>query len=145
MVNLIDKSSLPVVASFIRLYGPALREFFPDSDANISFHNLPESENQFRDILVRLGKKIFISPEEVGRLGLSNPEIFAALAHELGHILYNADAFAPDNEQRADTLAARLGLGSQMIAVIEKIIASRRFRHLTSELVRRIQFLQLVG
>ncbi len=90
----------------------------------------------------RIGRTVYISDEEVGMIGLTDPEIFAALAHEVGHIVYHTHDWQPDCEQRADMLAAYLGLGSQMIAAIEKILDSRRFSKLTSLLIGRIHFLQ---
>lgn len=131
--------------AFLRCFGETLDSLFADRDVDISIHSLPDEENEYHDIVVRLGNCIFLSEKEIGKLGLSDPEIFAAIAHELGHILYHTHPWAYDSEQRADTLAAQLGLRDQMISVIEKIIASRRFRHITAALVQRIQFLQHLG
>lgn len=108
----------------------------------IEFLPLPDDENDYNDVIVKVANCIYISESQVGKMGFSNPELFAALSHELGHILYRTHPWTYDSEERADTLAAELGLGSQMISVIEKIIASRRFRYLTGALVQRIQFLQ---
>lgn len=132
---------LPVVESFLRCYSDSLQRLFPDCTIEIKFMPLDDADNEYRDIVVRLNKTIYLSEKEIGLLGLTPPEIFAAIAHELGHILYHTHHWAYDAEERADTLAAQLGLGPQMITVIEKIIASRRFRHITSLLVRRIQYL----
>lgn len=134
--------NLPVVDSFIRLYGELIAEKCNRKDSIISFLPLPDVENRYRDILVRYRDEIYISISEIGKLGLTQPEIFAALSHELGHIAYGMQPFGIDAETRADIFAAELGLASQMISVIEKIILSRRFRSITSLLVQRIQFLQ---
>lgn len=144
-MTLVNKENLNIVDSFLRLYAQELEKMFADRDLKITFRSLPDHENTYHDILVRLNREIYISQSEIGKLGLTAPEIFAALAHELGHILYNTHPWGYDAETRADTLAAELGLGSQMIAVIEKIIASRRYRQITSELVHRIQFLKHIA
>lgn len=133
---------IPIVDSFLRLYGKTISRKFENEIFNVEIFPLPDSDNDYSDIMVRLGKKIFISQTQIGKLGLTPPEIYAALAHELGHILYRTHPWAADAENRADSLAAELGLGPQMIRVIEKIILSRRYPHITSLLVRRIQFLQ---
>lgn len=141
-MTITNEYNLFIVDSFLRCYGEVLDKMFKDEDYNIEILPLADTDNEYGDILVRLGKKIYISEREIGNLGLSSPELFAAIAHELGHILYHTHPWAHDAETRADTLAAQLGLRDQMISVIEKIIASRRFRHITSMLVQRIQFLQ---
>lgn len=141
-MKLINTYGLPVADAFIRCYSELLGSKFAASDREIEFRPLPDAENEYRDIVVRLGSRIYLSECEIGKLGLSDPEVFAAIAHELGHILYRTHPWAFDAEERADTLAAELGLGTQMIAVIEKILASRRFRHITSALVQRIQYLK---
>lgn len=141
-MKLYNPFDLPVVASFIRLFGETITKKFEDNNTVITFLPLSDDENEYDDIIVRLGDKIYLSEKEIGRLGLSDPEIFASLAHELGHILYHTHPWGFDAESRADTLAAELGLRDQMISVIDKIITSRRFRNVTSSLVQRIQFLK---
>lgn len=150
-----NKYELPEVESFLRLYGDDLRARFDamrkladnksDLPETIEFVPLPDEENEYDDVVVKLENRIYISKRMVGEMGFSYPELFAVLAHELGHILYRTNPWGFDAEERADSLAAELGLGTQMISVIEKIIASRRFRNITSALVRRIQFLQLIA
>lgn len=133
--------NIPIAASFLRLYGDAIAERFPLEQTEIEILPLPDDENHYDDLLVRLGRRIYISECQTGALGFTPPELYAAIAHEFGHILYHTHPWAPDAENRADTLAAELGLGDQMISVIEKIIQSRRFRHITAQLVQRIQYL----
>ncbi|MDE6682355.1 MAG: ImmA/IrrE family metallo-endopeptidase [Muribaculaceae bacterium] len=134
--------NLPIVDAFIRLYGELIADKCAWKDRTVRFLPLPDYDNKFRDIIVRYRDAIYISSSEIGQLGLTRPEIFASLAHELGHIVYGMQPFGIDAETRADGFAAELGLASQMISVIEKIIQSRRFRGITSQLVQRIQFLQ---
>lgn len=141
-MELINTEKIPVVESFVRLYGETINEIASHYDKPIYFRSLSHDENEYGDIMGRVGRTIYISEEEVGWIGLSVPEIFAALAHEVGHIVYNTHGWQSDCEQRADMLAAYLGLGRQMISAIEKILDSRRFSGLTSLLVARIHFLQ---
>lgn len=141
VMRIVNAHRIPVAESFIRLYGEAMAERFPEVDAVVEILPLTDAENHYDDVLVRLGNRIYISERQTGALGLTVPELYAAIAHEFGHILYRTNPWAPDAEHRADTLAAELGLGSQMISVIEKVIQSRRFAHITSQLVRRIQYL----
>ncbi len=155
MQKFINKYSIPEVDSFLRLYGDALVNRFDELRALaedkrelpevIEFVPLSDEENEYDDVVVKLENRIYISKRMVGEMGFTYPELFAVLAHELGHILYRTHPWGFDAEERADSMAAELGLGNQMIAVIEKIIASRKFRNVTSALVRRIQFLQLIS
>lgn len=141
-MRLINTDGIEIVESFIRLYGEAVENIARHYDGDIYFRQLRRDENEYNDIMGRVGQTIYISTEEVGRLGLTKPEILAAIAHEIGHIVYHTRSWQPDCEQRADMMAADLGLGSQMISAIEKIIESRRYRKLTAMLVGRIHFLQ---
>ncbi len=141
-MQLINKSSLFQVEAYIRLFGDIILEKGKDYSDNIVLLDLPDCDNEYGDSIVRLGNKIYISESEIGKLGLSEIELFAAISHELGHILYHTTPWGNDSESRADTFAAELGLCRQMISVIEKIIASRRYRNMTTMLVQRIQFLQ---
>lgn len=144
-MKFVNTDRIPVVDSFLRLYGESLETLFPRRAVTIEFRNLPDSENEYHDVIVRLLNSVYVSAKETGNLGLTEPEIFAALMHEIGHILYGTLPFGSDAEMRADTLAAEMGLGLQMISVLEKIISSRRFRNITGELVRRIQYLQHIA
>ena len=141
-MKLINENNLAIVAAFIRLYGDALGVLASHYDRPIVFKRLDKTDNQYGDIMARIGNTIYISEEEVGKLGLSDPEIMAALAHEVGHVIYSTRGWDPDCEQRADSVAADLGLGRQMISALEKFIESRRYPRLTSLLVSRIHFLQ---
>ncbi|MDE7441335.1 MAG: hypothetical protein K2M69_04120 [Muribaculaceae bacterium] len=133
---------LPIVDSFIRLFSEAIMAKGECRDIRVNFLPLSDRDNRYRDIIVRYRDSIYISGSEIGKLGLTEPEIFAALAHELGHIVYGMQPFGIDAETRADSFAAELGLADQMIMVIEKIILSKRFDGMISKLVQRIQFLQ---
>ena len=131
-----------VPAMFIRMYGDVLSCMFADrGDFVVAVRPLPDADNEYRDMVARLGNTIYISERECGLAGFSDTDLMAALAHEIGHIVYGSLPFGLDAEMRADTLAFELGLGTQMKSAIDKIIATRRYRHLTSQLVRRLQML----
>lgn len=141
-MQLINRENLEIADCFIHLYGEVLNKIAGHYEGRIEFKRLGREDNEYHDIMVRLGNSIYISEEEVGMIGLSDTELLASIAHEIGHIVYNTHGWQPDCELRADTLAAELGLGSQMISAIEKIIDSRRYNKLTSLLVERIHYLQ---
>lgn len=138
----INRENIEIVDVFIRLFGEPAAEQASHYTGPIIFKTLPTSGNKYKDIMVSVGNTIYISVEESGKIGLSDTEMLAAIAHEIGHVVYGAHSWLPDCEQRADMMAAKLGLGNQMIAAIEKIIDSRRYRQVTSLLVGRIHFLQ---
>lgn len=141
-MQLINRQNIEIVDVFIRLFGEPVSRLASHSTAPIEFKILKDEENRYHDIMARVGRTIYLSPTEIGAIGLSDTEVLAAIAHEIGHIVYQTHAWQPDCEQRADMWAAQLGLGDQMIATIEKFIESRRYRDLTSLLVERIHFLQ---
>lgn len=141
-MKLTNKDNIEIVDAFVRIYGDIIKQKASHMDGDIEFRLLKEDENEYHDILGRLGRRVYFSPEEAGRIGLGDTEVLAALAHEVGHIVYGTCGWQPDSEQRADTFAAELGLGDQMIGAIGKILDSRRYRKLTSQLVERIHYLQ---
>lgn len=138
----INRQNIEIVDIFVRLFGEPVAEEASHYSRPIIFKRLPSEDNRYRDIMLSIGNVIYISIEESGSVGLSETEMLAAIAHEIGHVVYGAHSFLPDSEQRADMLAAKIGLGNQMISAIEKILDSRRYRQLTSQLVSRIHFLQ---
>ncbi|MDE6143261.1 MAG: hypothetical protein K2F94_04215 [Muribaculaceae bacterium] len=134
--------NIDIVDSFIRIFGGMLADIAPHYDGVIEFRLLTDRDNDCQDIMGRIGNVVYFSEEEVSRIGLSDVEILASLAHEVGHIVYNTRNWDIDCEHRADMLAAEIGLGSQMISAIDKILKSRRYNKLTSKLIGRIHFLQ---
>ena len=141
-MHFINRQDIEIVDVFVRLFGEPVAEEATHYNMPIIFKRLDRDDNRYNDIMVSMGNTIYISMEEIGSIGLSDTETLAASAHEIGHIVYGAHGWWPDCEQRADMLAAKIGLGNQMISAIEKFIDSRRYRPLTSELVGRIHFLQ---
>lgn len=141
-MQFINKQNIEIVDIFIRMFGDSVSKIASHFTEPIEFKLLDKEENTYDDIVVRMGRTIYISPEETGKIGLTDTEMLAVIAHEIGHIVYYTHSWQPDCEQRADQLAAMLGLGTQMIGAIEKILDSRRYKKLTSLLVERIHFLQ---
>lgn len=141
-MQLINRENIEIVDIFTHMYGDLLNSLMPHYQGTIEFKNLLTDDNEYKDIMGRVGNVIFISREEAGKIGLTDTEMLAAIAHEIGHIVYNTRNWQADCEQRADMLAADLGLGSQMIRAIEKILDSRRYQRLTALLIQRIHFLQ---
>lgn len=141
-MRLINKDDIEIVDAFIRIFGDKVSELAPHYQRDIEFKRLRKSDNHYGDVMGRLGNVVYISPEEVGRLGLSDTEMLATIAHEIGHIVYSTCNWQPDCEERADSFAADLGLGTQMISAIEKILDSKRYEKLTRMLIGRIHYLQ---
>lgn len=141
IMELSNPHNISCVERFINLYGETLHARFPD-ESSVIFRRLDDADNTFGDALARLGRTIYISERVCRELCFTPNEVLAAIAHEIGHIAYRTDPFGFDPEQRADSLTYDIGLGQQMIGVIEKLLLSRRYRQLTSSLVGRIHFLQ---
>lgn len=141
-LKLRNPENIGVAGMFIQMFGPLLGKIFSDrGDLTIDIRILPDDANEYKDIVARLGRNIYISPSQCGAIGLTNAEIMASIAHEIGHIMYGSMPFGFDAEFRADSLAFELGLGVQMMGAIDKIIASHRYRHITGQLVQRLQML----
>lgn len=68
---------------------------------------------------------IVYSPLNIKKLRFSPPECYAAIAHEIGHIInFNNSAIPKEGwftEMRADEVACDVGLKKQLIAVLNKI------------------------
>ncbi len=141
-MHFINRQDIEIVDVFVRLFGEPVAEAAAHYTMPIIFKRLERADNKYNDIMVSMGNTIYISLDEIGSIGLSDTEILASIAHEIGHIVYGAHGWWPDCEQRADMMAAKVGLGNQMISAIEKFIDSHRYRRLTSQLVGRIHFLQ---
>ena len=78
----------------------------------------------------------------IDELGLTESEQFAAIAHEIGHILYfyleYKDSF-PCEEVYADSVACRIGLKDSILSMIDKLISCGKYQDLESQLrIRRM-------
>lgn len=144
-MKFINVDNIGMVESFIRLYGEKISRLAAEADSNIdtiNFHHIRESDNLHRDIMVSLGRRICISEKEIERMNLTMGEVYAVIAHEIGHIIYNAPSFNPMSEQQADSVAMELGLGRQMISVLEKLLHYKKSRMSLGLTLTRIHYLQ---
>lgn len=74
-------------------------------------------------------KYIWYNERKANRLGLTQSERFACIAHELGHIFDTSDRWDTPQQTRemnADQFAVELGLGNSMISALEKLIDYNR-------------------
>ena len=76
----------------------------------------------------------------IDELELTESEQFAAIAHEIGHILYfyleNKDSY-PCDEVYADSVASRIGLKGLILSVIDKLICCGKYQDLDNQLRMR--------
>ena len=142
-MKLINVDNIAIVDKFIGMYGdsPVMKR----NAAKVIFRKLRAEDNDYKDIMARLGNEVYISEEEVAKFGFTEAEIYAAIAHELGHVVYATRGWDPDCEQRADSFSAELGLGESMINIIEKLIYCRRYPRQVSQFVARIHYLQNIA
>ncbi len=87
---------------------------------------------------------IVFSQSLIDKLDLTEPEQFAAIAHEVGHILYffleNKDSY-PSEEVYADSVACRIGLKDSILSVIGKLIHCGMYQDLEHQLMIRKMFI----
>lgn len=91
---------------------------------------------------------IIVNEKVCKSFGFSKSELFAIIAHEIGHIIYFfSDCKEPDNKQAeeifADHIAELLGLKNELKEVINKLITSELFDYKTINLLK-IRKLMLV-
>lgn len=88
---------------------------------------------------------IVINDELINLLKISKREIYAGIAHEIGHILYffAANKNVYKEEFFADSIACKLNLKSEMFQLIEKILMTNIYPQFTNNQLRiRQLFLQ---
>ena len=80
----------------------------------------------------------------VDEFDLTESEQFAAIAHEVGHIMYfyldNKDSY-PNEEVYADNIACRIGLRYSIISLLDKLISCGRYKDLEGMLIMRKLFM----
>lgn len=91
---------------------------------------------------------IIVNEKVCKSFGFSKSELFAIIAHEIGHIIYFfSDCKDPENKQAeeifADHIAELLGLKNELKEVISKLITSDFFDYKTNNLLK-IRKLMLV-
>lgn len=76
---------------------------------------------------------IIFNQAVIEHLGLTEEEQYAAIAHEIGHIIYRFSSLKEQypgeqgQEIFADKVASEIGLRSQLLSVIQKLESSRWF------------------
>ena len=80
----------------------------------------------------------------IDELNLTESEKFAAIAHEIGHILYfyleNKNSY-PCEEVFADSVACRIGLKDSILSVIDKLICCGKYQDFANQLETRKMFI----
>lgn len=80
----------------------------------------------------------------IDELNLTESEKFAAIAHEIGHVLYfyleNKNSY-PSEEVYADSVACRIGLKDSILSVIDKLICCGKYQDLATQLEIRKMFI----
>lgn len=80
----------------------------------------------------------------IDELNLTESEKFAAIAHEIGHVLYfyleNKNSY-PSEEVYADSVACRIGLQDSILSVIDKLICCGKYQDLANQLEIRKMFI----
>lgn len=80
----------------------------------------------------------------IDELNLTESEKFAAIAHEIGHVLYfylgNKNSY-PSEEVYADSVACRIGLKDSILSVIDKLICCGKYQDLANQLEIRKMFI----
>ena len=80
----------------------------------------------------------------IDELDLTESEKFAAIAHEIGHILYfyleNKNSY-PCEEVYADSVACRIGLKDSILSVIDKLICCGKYQDVANQLEIRKMFI----
>lgn len=145
----IDQSKYPIFGRFNTLYRdllaercPQLREFqiliftvddylrnpcglpLIDIDDNDAF---AYSSDKQGDAISSTKAAIIFNESAIDRLGLTEEEQFAAIAHEIGHIIYrfsdNKAQFpkGQGEEIYSDGIAAEIGLAKPLLSLLEKL------------------------
>lgn len=135
-----NKQNIAVISNFIRYYGNLLNEVM-DVNNNITF--LPLVDNPYNDPLIRHLDFIEYSEEICKRLDLSEMEVHAMIAHEIGHILDETNSERIPREIIADSMAQVLGLGKALVSGLNKLIESGLYPDENDIMKERIKILEL--
>lgn len=91
---------------------------------------------------------IIINPTQIERLELTEEEQYAAIAHEIGHIIFRFSSLKDHysdtlgQEVFADLVACEIGLHQQLLTIIHKLINSGMYADTFSLLCDRISFIE---
>ena len=102
-MRLINKDNIEIVDVFIRLYGELIEDIAPHYKGDIVFKNLPADENEYHDIMGRVGNVIYHSEVEVGKI-MRSPLYYLKKKIELGRdkkavLMYDLRAINQESDQ----------------------------------------------
>ena len=137
-----NRQNIEVVSNFINSYS-ALFNAATNEDITIIFRTF-QGSNSSNDPMICYVNIIEYSEEMCNKLGLSEIEIFAMIAHEIGHILdkINKRTDTIPREICADSMACVLGLKNAMISGLKKMIASNLYPNENEMMNGRIEVLE---
>ena len=136
-----NKTNLKVFDNFNEVYGAKALSFFPnfeeiqiyavyhyDSSDKDSFNAYDTFGFYYDYMLNPKYAEIIINEDSCIRFELTEPEMFAAIGHELGHIKYkkqNRTNFQDQiTEIDSDDFVCHIGLGRPLISLLNKLINS---------------------
>lgn len=141
-MKFINEKGIKVVSNFIDRYSA---EFNASTNENttIVFRSLPVN-NQHNEPLRCYANIIEYSEEISNRLGMSEIEIYAMIAHEIGHIMdkINNRTDTIPREICGDSMACMIGLRKPMISALKKMIASNLYPNESEMMNGRIDVLE---
>jgi len=136
-----NKSNLEIFDSFIEKYGN--NNYCQDKDiVLISFEQPPYcGVNKNDSPYEACFNRIACSMDICAALGFSKEEMYALIAHEIGHIHYETrsmDCEILDKEIKADSMAKQFGLGDELASALQKMIDSGKYEDVKEDMQQRI-------
>lgn len=139
-------SSLEIFDSFIDLFGE--NEFCKAVNAVcVSFEQKPFCGNNiYNSPFERCFTYLACSDDVCQYLNFTKEEMYAMIAHEIGHIYYKTtemDSPILIKEKMADSMAIQLGLKRELSSALQKMIDSGDYEDVAEDMRQRIHFLSL--
>lgn len=160
----------PLFGRFNALYGgiiadncPPLQEFqiailskeeFETNPGDLPVIDLDEndafacSSDRQEEAILSTKAGIIFNQAAIDNLELTEEEQYAAIAHEIGHIIYRffdkKEQFPKGQGEEifADSIAAEIGLAEELLSLLEKMVSSGLFQDSVSRFGMRIKYLQ---
>lgn len=140
-MELIIRHPSEVLSGFVNSYGNLL-DMATYTDKTIYLTLLRPEENQQNDPLCSYANIVGLSQEICDCIGLATTEIYAMIAHEIGHILDSRNKDRIPREIVADSLAVTLGLKTALISGLRKLIDSNNYPDESRNMEGRIKVLE---
>ena len=141
MIN--NFSKLKIFDSFIKLYGE--NECCKDIDIKlISFEQPPFCGcNKYDSPFETCVGYIACSTDICLTIGLVENEMYALIAHEIGHIFYKTSLMPStvsilEKEKKADSMAIQFGLKNELSSALQKLIDSGKYEDVKEDLRQRV-------